>query len=254
MPSQPPSSSPENDLDENPVEATDHLVHLPKMSPTAGVGTTDYVAINLPAVFALLLGFASIFAIMNNVMLVIPMIAIATGCVALWQINTSNGTQTGRHMVTGGLFLAVLCGSYVVTANAAEVLGQRHDRSAILALCANFGDKLRDRQFDSAYDLFSQRFKSRVSRQEFVARTTAMQDRLSREGYGSGGLGMINGAHGTGLLDFYTDADAGTVTAQSFIILTYANSESENHMGCYFRKSGDTWTIDDIPDLFPPTK
>jgi hypothetical protein len=254
MPAQPPSSSPADELYEGPAEATDHLIHLPKMSATAGVGTTDYVAINLPSVFALLLGFASIFAIMNEVMLIIPMAAITVGWVALRQINNSNGTQTGRGMVTGGLFLAVLCGSYVLTAYAADAVVQQHDRGAILAVCKDFGDKLGARQFDTAYDLFSQRFKSRVSRPEFVARTTAMQDRLTREGYGDGGLGMVKGAHGTSLLAFHTDPDSGAETAEGFIVLTYANAASENQMGSYFRKSGDTWYIEDIPDLFPPGK
>src|SRR5580704_164893 len=76
--------------------ATEHLVNLPKMSATAGVGVQEYVAVSVSAVFSLLLGFASLLAIMENALIVIPILALALSIVALRQINRSNGTQTGR--------------------------------------------------------------------------------------------------------------------------------------------------------------
>src|SRR5436190_20115121 len=74
----------------------DHLAHLHKMTTTAGLGSSDYVAVNGTAVFALLVGVASALALMSEVLLILPLVAIVAAFVALSQIRHSNGTQTGK--------------------------------------------------------------------------------------------------------------------------------------------------------------
>src|SRR5271170_804167 len=81
---------------------TDHLRELPKMSSTAGVGTEEYVAINVPAVFALLLGFAGILALIEAPFVVIALAAIVVAIVAMVQIAKSSGTQAGGGFAVAG--------------------------------------------------------------------------------------------------------------------------------------------------------
>src|SRR6185436_15279396 len=58
-----------------PVVDDDPLAHLHKMSTTAGLGSQEYVAVNGMAVFALVLGLASGFALFDRLFLVIPLVA-----------------------------------------------------------------------------------------------------------------------------------------------------------------------------------
>jgi hypothetical protein len=239
--------------------ATDHLAHLPKMSPTAGVATQEYVAINVGAVFALLLGFASILALMQNALILIPIAAIVVAVVSLRQIADSNGTQTGRGIATAGLFMAAGITSFVVSSAAFEYLGSRADKAAISTLCEKFGDDLRTGQYDAGYDLFSQRFKSRVSRGDFVTTMKIMQLELHTASQDGNDFTVVGGKW-NGLAAFYTDPDSGVVTAQTVIQLFYKQAASHDSLDATFRKetitgnsgaSEEIWTIDDIPKLFP---
>src|SRR3954452_14484400 len=87
----------------------DPLARLHKMSTTAGLGTTDYVAINPTAVVAIFLGFASLLALLDNLLLAIPVVAIICSIWALMQIAKSGGTQSGRSLAVAGLLLAFGC-------------------------------------------------------------------------------------------------------------------------------------------------
>src|SRR5213596_2432440 len=103
-PSQSPPGQPPDD---------DPLAHLHKMSTTAGLGSGDYVAVNGAAVFALLLGLASALALLDELLLVIPLTGIIIAMVARRQIRQSNGTQTGRGLVALGVLLMLVFGGYV---------------------------------------------------------------------------------------------------------------------------------------------
>jgi hypothetical protein len=239
-----------------PVSAagTDHLRHLPKMSPTAGVGTEEYVAISVPAVFALLLGFASILALMEAPFVVIALAGIVVAIVALVQIPNSNGTQSGEGMAVAGLFLAVGITSFVLAADVMESWGRSHDRAAIKQVTELFGKDLNVSQFDAAYDLFSQHFKARVSRQEFVQKMSVLQDELRHTQANVQGLGIIHEVDWNGLATFYADPDSGTVTADTYIDFKFTNTDSVQSVAATFRKVGDDWTIDSLPSMFPPKR
>jgi hypothetical protein len=234
--------------------ATEHLTHLPRMSTTAGVGTQEYVAVNPVAVFALLLGFASVLSIMDDSLLVVPLTSIILTIIALRQINQSNGTQTGRGIAQGGLFLAIAYGSFVMSGWVIDSYSRHEDRKDIALLCARFGEDLHERAFDDAYSLFSQRFQNRIDRQTFVRTFKSMQDELTEEAKKKEGLGPINGAHWNGLIHFYSDPDSGMVTAQSIILLTFELSPNTYEKTAAFRKARDGWTFDDIFELFPQKK
>src|SRR5215212_4817149 len=84
----------------------DPLAHLHKMSTTAGLGSGDYVAVNGTAVFALLVGLASALALMSEVLLILPLVAIVASVMAWQQIRNSNGTQTGKGLAIAAMVLA----------------------------------------------------------------------------------------------------------------------------------------------------
>src|SRR2546423_3462881 len=90
------------------IDSGDPLARLHKMSTTAGLGTTEYVAINPMAVATIFLGAASALALMDVTLLAVPVVTIVVGIVALRQIARSGGTQTGRGLAWGGLLLALL--------------------------------------------------------------------------------------------------------------------------------------------------
>src|SRR5205085_7590050 len=87
----------------------DPLARLHKMSTTAGLGTTDYVAINALAVASVFLGLASLLAMLDPLLLVLPVLAIACSIWALTQIRNSGGTQSGRGLAVLGLVLSLGC-------------------------------------------------------------------------------------------------------------------------------------------------
>ena len=85
----------------------DPLSKLYHMSNTAGVGTQEYVAINPTAVAALILGLASVLALLGSILLVVPAAGIVCGLVAISQIRKSNETQTGLALAACGLVLSI---------------------------------------------------------------------------------------------------------------------------------------------------
>jgi hypothetical protein len=236
------------DTDRRLSQATDHLVNLPRMSTTAGVGVQEYVAINNTAVIALLLGLASLLAIIDWVLLAVPLLGAVTAFAALGQIRRSNGTQTGRNIAMAGLFLSVGMGSFVLSSSAIQWLGRRTDSQAISQLCVQFGDDMKLGRYDSAYQLCSQRFQTRVDREEFVSRLQLIQDQLS-----SGTLGKIVGAHWNGLAQWNSDPDSGSVTAWAYVEINFEHVPNPDDKAFQFRKSGTRWFIDGI-EFFPPKK
>ena len=234
---------------QDPSQATEHLTHLPKMSPTAGVATTEYVAINVTSIAALLLGMASVLALMYDALAVIALAGVIVAWVSIRQVNNSNGTQTGRGLAMAGLFLSVAIGSYVSAYGVMQDWARRGDRAAISALCDQFGQAIKERRFDDAYGMFSMRFRSQVSRVEFVAKLKGEQDTLVREAEGP-----IISITWNGLADFNPNYDQGTFLAESGIHMHYSHTENTTDLPAVFRKSGDTWKIETITQWLFDTK
>src|SRR5271168_3196883 len=131
-----------NAQSQDQLQMVDHFSQLPRMSPTAGAGDQEYVAINIPSVFSLLLGFTSLLALMNAVLVIIAVLAVALATLGLRQINRSNGTQTGAGIAMVGLFLAVSIGSFVLAQASMEGFTRQRDRQAIADLAQRFGQDM----------------------------------------------------------------------------------------------------------------
>src|SRR4051812_15392834 len=99
---------------QNNSAESDALAHLHKMSTTAGLGTTEYVAINPLAVTSIFLGLASALALLDNTLLSLPIATLICSIFALRQISRSGGTQTGRGLAVLGLLLALIFSGVVL--------------------------------------------------------------------------------------------------------------------------------------------
>jgi hypothetical protein len=241
-----PASPVEFPRHSDPAADTEPLLHLHKMSTTAGLGSQDYVAINVTAILAVVFGLASILCALGYLLLIIPLVGIVTSLVALRQIRNSNGTQTGRALAWTGLLLAAGITIVIGGTRGSEVLQRRSNEQAISALSGNFGQDLANRQYEQAYDLFSADFHARVPLNEFKARLALLQQP---------GAPVISATEWNGLAEFSTDS-ANVESAASMIKLIYRDSTSDDdnpRLEAHFRRDPDGWRIDDIGQFFPTT-
>jgi hypothetical protein len=241
-----PSSPSENATHRDPAADTDPLLHLHKMSTTAGVGTGDYVAVNVTSVVAVVFGLASLLAMANPVLLVFPIVGVILSVIALRQVVNSNGTQTGKGLAILALALSGIITASIFCVQGFEALHRRADQRALADLSQRYGALLAQDKFDEAYDLFDADFKARVSKQAFVVHLTSIQHQSE--------LPPIDGIEWNGLAEFHT-GDDGSETADAVIKVHFKGIDGEERLAAHFFKaSGGLWQIDNIPDQFPPIK
>jgi hypothetical protein len=226
----------------------DPLLHLHKMSTTAGLGTQEYVAVNVTAVVAMLFGLASLLAIASPVLLVFPIVGVGLSWIALRQVRHSNGTQTGAGLAILGL---VLSGVIVAAIFAYQGMQQWHrsaDNQALAALSQKYGECIASGKFADAYDLFDADFQTRVSKQQFITQLGLIQ------GLGHPGAIPIESISWNGLA-IYQANDSGAETADSVIKVHYKGAEGDARSEARFRRDpGGQWLFDTIPDHFPPPR
>ena len=153
----------------------DPLAGLYHMSNTAGVSTQDYVAINVTAIAALLLGFASVLVVLSNILLVVPFVGIICGIVAIVQIRHSNQTQTGMGLAFFGLALSLLLGVGTVAYEGVNALRVTSDEKQIAKLVHEFGHDVVAEKYDQAYQLTGERFRERVPLAAFTQTLKSMR-------------------------------------------------------------------------------
>ena len=93
----------------------DPLARLHKMSTTAGLGVGEYVAINPMSVAALVVGLASAMAMLDPILLAIPVVALVLGLIAFRQIKKGGGTQKGYVLVALGVVASIAFAGIVGT-------------------------------------------------------------------------------------------------------------------------------------------
>ncbi|MGD0461071.1 MAG: DUF4190 domain-containing protein [Tepidisphaeraceae bacterium] len=241
-----PSSRTEGLAPRDPAADTDPLLHLHRMSTTAGVGTGDYVAVNVTSVVAVVFGLASLLAMANPVLLVFPIVGVILGLIALGQIVNSNGTQTGKGLAILGLALSGIITATIFCVMLVQYFHQRADRQAVADLAWKYGRLIAQDKFDDAYDLFDSDFKYRVSKQAFIVHLTSIQHYSE--------LPPIDGITWNGRAEFHS-GDDGAQTADAVIKVHFKGIEGEERLAAHFCKAnGGPWQIDNIPDQFPPIK
>ena len=241
-----PSSRTEGLAPRDPAADTDPLLHLHRMSTTAGVGTGDYVAVNVTSVVAVVFGLASLLAMANPVLLVFPIVGVILGLIALLQIVNSNGTQTGKGLAILALALSGIITATIFGVQGIQALHRRADQRAVADLALKYGQLISQDKFEDAYDLFDSGFKDRVSKQAFIIHLTSIQHH--------GDLPPIDGIAWNGRAEFYS-GDNGVQTADAVIKVHFKGIEGEERLMARFRQAnGGPWQIDDVPDQYPPIK
>jgi hypothetical protein len=247
MAEQDPNTSSQQTLERpigSPRADEDPLSHLHKMSTTAGLGSQDYVAISPLAVAAALLGIASALALMGTILLVIPVVAVLCSVAALRQVANSNGTQSGRGLAWLGLVLGIGFAAVVGGRAMMQQITTRDDQREIAALIDQFGQHVHQGEFDQAYALFSERFKTRVREPVF---RDMWRTFTTTEMYGN-----IMSMRWNERLAFETDAESGIRYAAGMMIIEFERADLVDRQEARFRRSpGGQWQIDDIPQLFP---
>jgi len=221
----------------------DPLARLHKMSTTAGVASSQYVAINALAITALLFGIASALSLFASVLLVIPVVGVVFALVAIRQVQQSNGTQTGRGLAIIGLVLCVVLGAAVIARQAMASLRTSADTHRIAALIDELGQEVGADRLQQAYTLFSPMFRARISPGTFEARWRSMQ--------GKEALGRVHGMAWNEVPPLYDTVAGGAVPIAITQVKIKSDVPNDDRFRVDFRKVEGQWLIDDIPTFFP---
>jgi hypothetical protein len=204
----------------------------------------DYVAVNIAAVWAMLLGVGSSLALVDPYLLLIPIVAIVFAIVALRQIQNSNGTQTGGWLAWGGMALAVFFASFVLSRMAAQARQDARDRQAIVNVVAALSNDVKAGNFDSAYQHFSPPFQARVNMDRFKGQMHLVQD--------SALYGKLQSIQSNNVVQFSDAVGADDIrAAQTRLIITFDKAPAPITPDAVLRRDRGRWSLDDIPSLFP---
>jgi hypothetical protein len=221
----------------------DPLGHLYKMSTTAGLGSQEYVAINTLAVLGVILGVASILAVMANVLLILPLAGFIFSAIAFIQIQRSNGTQTGKGLAVMGIVLSMGFIGFVGTRWATEDSRTSADRQAIARLINSLGQAVRDKKFEEAYALFTPRFQARINQQQFTQRFSPISENQL--------YGKLKSIETNGLANFESDPSTGGRFASATMIFHFDKISNVSAQIATFHETSGQWRFEDIPEYFP---
>ena len=228
--------------------AGDSLAHLHRMSRTAGLGSGDYVAINVPAVVAVILGLGSAMVVVDPLFLELPLAGIVISIIAIVQVKNSNGTQSGMIMGIAGLILSLGFFTYKAGGQTFQEFRTREDRQSIERLLNDFGQDLYrgdERSLTDAYSNFDSTFTGRVPLTHFTM--------IFNSARNSPYFGVIQSIESNGQMSFSTDPRTGESVAGGLAIVHLAKGDPRDapHWMMNFRKEGDRWRVEDMPELFP---
>ncbi len=211
------------------------------MSTTAGLGSGDYVAVNPIAVSAILAGLASLLALIDSLLLIIPAIGVALAIVALVQIRSSNGTQTGRLLAVGGMLLSIAVAGVVGARTVNAAVAEGKSREAMGLVIDQFNQAVSSGKYEQAYPLFAPRFRERVPMERFVAFFKSLETTAT---------GRLVGATWNGRAQFFEDQTTGNDYAQILMILSLEKAERKPEIGTTFEQTEDGWQIINMGNLF----
>jgi hypothetical protein len=257
-----------------PAPDIDALTQLKKMSTTAGLGSGDYVAISRLAVVALLAGLASVLVLIlgGGLLLLIPAAGVVCALIAFYQIRHSNGTLTGRAIAGIGLVLSLLIGGGVLASQIVAEIRYKPDRAQIAGLIRQLGQEVAaagqaersappskgpvfgptlptpaeleaERHYDAAYKLFSDKFRDRVDETKFRSAWTDINKSADS---------ALVGMEWNGNIEF--DDTTGKPVAWAMALLKLNKSSQTPREPVEFVKTGGTWKINDIPQIFREEK
>lgn len=228
--------------------APDPLHNLYRMSRTAGLGSGDYVAINNTSILALVLGLASVLSWWFPLMMIAAVAAVVCGILALVQIQSSNGTQTGRAFALLGILSALALGGASIGSLVLARMEQRRDEQAIGQLVKELSDQIVAKNYAQAYNtLFTDRFKQDFGPDAFAAtweRFVPSAGAVREIGWGQ-------------RAEFEPVTATGEKRAVAQSALKFEKFDEPARQAMRFARSEGKWLIDGINQLFekaPPTR
>jgi hypothetical protein len=240
-----PSQAPANPGANPGADEADPLHNLYRMSRTAGLGSGDYVAINNTAIAALVLGLASATALLWPVGLVVAGAAIVVGVLAMIQIRSSNGTQTGIGIAAGGILLALVLGGATAGKMLLSAAQHRRDEAKISELVKRLNDLIVAKQYGQAYQtLFSDSFKQTFTEAEFTRRWEQNLPVM-------GEIRSIDWGKTAEIAEIRGTGEKRAVASSSVKFARFPDPATQP-MGFVFHDG--EWVIDQISQLFDPPK
>lgn len=222
---------------------SDPLGKLYHMSTTAGVGSQDYVAVNVVSVVAVLLGLASSLALLDPLLLALPILAFVFAGIALRQISKSAGTQTGRLLAWGGITLAVLFTAMEGARMVAEQRRNVEDRQAMINLVDQFSDDVRSGHIDQAYAQFDSDFRQRVPIKTFAQKLQLLQENPV--------YGKLESIRSNGYFQFQGNYNADVREAITQLEIKFDKRADPVSQDAVFRRLDGVWSFDTVGQLFP---
>ena len=226
----------------------DHLAHLHRMSRTAGLGSSEYAAVNIAAVVAVLIGAASALALVTPVFLFLPVIGTVIALVAIKQIRGSNGTQTGLGLAVLALVLSFGLTAFTGVKAVMAAAREQADIRELDELTVGFGRDVVDRRYADAYKRTDTRFQEQIPAERIEGLFSELEHAPT--------IGALKGVSTPKLFNIETDPETGLRMASS-----KATFETEKRTGptamitdISYRNDGTGWHIYAIPQLFPPQK
>ena len=221
----------------------DPLHNLYRMSRTAGLGSGDYVAINNTSVLAFLLGLAGVLALLTLMMAVIPLAAVICGVLALFQIRSSNGTQTGQAFAVLGILLGLAFGGIAVANTVRANLANRQDERLVAKAVKSLSDMISTDQHAQAYQtLFSDEFRKEFSEDVFTTRWESIKR-------STGGIKAIDWG---GRAEFETVKGTNTRRGYTKALFKFDKVEEPSPIAITLVEQDGVWMMSRIGDLFDP--
>jgi hypothetical protein len=225
----------------------DAFSQLYKMSTTSA-GGQEYVAINSASIAALLLGTASVLALVHGALLIVPVAGVACALIAFAQIRGSNGTQTGRGFAAIGLALALVIGLARIGMAAKDWSDARSDTRHVVPIFDRLSQEIHAARYTEAYeDLFSSAFRRRIDRQAFTA---AFQQLSDRADYGP----LASITWNDERVEYLDVGTSGVRMGYAMGIFKFQRYPSPIRQMVTFSTRDGSWRIDNIDFLFPQTK
>jgi len=222
----------------------DPFATLFKMSTTAGIGAgSDYVAVNSLSVVAVLLGLGSSMALLDKILLIVPVAGVIFSILALRQIARSNGTQTGMLLATGGLVLSLAFTGVVGGKAWKDISAVRQDKIVVSQIVSRLDETIRAGNLEEAYALFSPKFTARVPLDEFKKRLTLVAN--------SPNLGKLKSITWNGIMIAFEDPMTESRFARCLIDLQLEKAAAPSKHDFVLRDYSGKWQIEDLPSIFP---
>ncbi len=223
-----------------PQTPPDPIAALHKMSTTAGVTPSEYVAINNLAIVTIVLGLATAMGIPWVLFSIVGIGALVCGLIALVQIRRSNGTQGGMGLAWGGIALAVIFAGAGFTIYRVREYRLDIDRREINRTIQQLGERVSQGDYAGAYKLLNETLSRSFTLAEFQARWELVAKR-----------GRVLNAAGNNIFDFFETA--GMPGARTNMRLHLEGGAVDDwRFIVELRKTDSGWRIHSIGNLMEP--